>query len=277
MKKRKLLLSFIILILLFFIGKGIFTMLWYGQIYNMKTFNIFYGKPDQEKIDKLVDYDAVIIEPTAFTTEQVNLLKASDVKIFGYVSLMQLENWNDELKEHISPSDYATLHGEKIYIEDWDTYVMDLRESHYREALMWKIKHYIADLELDGIFFDTVDDLDYFFHDDIDIQNQMREGYVKLLKEIKSEYPNMFIIQNRGFDTIKTSSHDYIDGMLWEGFEAKDMRESEWAKNWLSYFKKEQRWGRIKIWTVVTDEESLALSKKYRFPAFMRVGDTYQE
>ncbi|WP_226528017.1 endo alpha-1,4 polygalactosaminidase [Metabacillus niabensis] len=277
MKKRNLLLSFIILILLFFIGKGIFNMLWYGPIYNMKSFSIFYGKPDQEKLDKLADYDAVIIEPTAFTTEQVNLLKASDVKVFGYVSLMQLENWNIELKEHIAASDYATLNGKKIYIKEWDTYVMDLRESHYREALMWKINHYIADKGLDGIFFDTVDDLDYYFHDDIDIQTYMREGYVQLLKDIKSDYPNMLIIQNRGFDTIKTASHTYIDGMLWEGFEAKDITESEWAKNWLTYFKKEQRWGRIQVWTVVTDEESLALSKKHRFPAFMRVGDTYQE
>ncbi|MBU7594441.1 endo alpha-1,4 polygalactosaminidase [Metabacillus halosaccharovorans] len=277
MKKRNLLLSFIILIFLFFIGKGIVNMLWYGPIYNVKTFSIFYGKPDQEKIDKLTDYDAVIIEPTAFTTEQVNLLKASDVKVFGYVSLMQLENWNNELKEHIAASDYATLNGKKIYIKEWDTYVMDLRESHYREALKWKINHYIADNGFDGIFFDTVDDLDYYFHDDIYIQKQMREGYVKLLKDIKSDYPNMLIMQNRGFETIKTASHDYIDGMLWEGFEAKDMTESEWAKNWLTYFKKEQRWGRIKVWTVVTDEESLALSKKHRFPTFMRVGDTYQE
>lgn len=277
MRKRGLLMAIVIVILLFFIGKGIVNMLWYGPIYQINTFSIFYGKPDSEKIEKLANYDAVIIEPTAFTKEQVKLLKQSDVKVFGYVSLMQLENWNDELKEHISPSDYATLHGGKIYIKDWDTYVMDPRESHYREALMWKINHYIADQGMDGIFFDTVDDVDYYFHDHSDIQKGMREGYVKLLKEIKAAYPNMLIVQNRGFDTLKASSHDYLDGMLWEGFEAKDIKESEWAQNWLTYFKKEQRWGRVKVWTVVTDEESLTLSKKHRFPAFLRVGDTYQD
>jgi endo-alpha-1,4-polygalactosaminidase (GH114 family) len=276
MKKSRTFMLVIIILVLFNV-KGTTNMLWYGPIYDIKTFTIFYSKPDRQNLEKLAKNNAVIIEPTAFTTEQVELLKKSDVKCFGYVSLMQLENWNEELKTHISLSDYATLNREKIYLKDWDTYVMDLRESHYREALLWKVKNYIADQGLDGVFFDTVDDLDYYFRDNGEVQNKLRDGYVSLLKEIKEEYPDMLIIQNRGFGTVKASSRNYIDGMLWEGFDSKDIKESEWAKNWLSYFKKEQRLGRVQVWTVVTDEESLKISKRHHFPSFMRIGNTYQE
>ena len=43
---------------------------------------------------------------------------------------------------------------------------MDLREKHYREVLLWKVEKMMTERGLDGIFFDTVDDLDYYFRDD---------------------------------------------------------------------------------------------------------------
>ncbi|TXC81592.1 endo alpha-1,4 polygalactosaminidase [Metabacillus litoralis] len=252
-------------------------MFWYGPLYDVKSFSIFYGNPTEQKVQELKKFDAVILEPTAFSKENITILQESDVKVFGYVSLMQLENWNEELKKHIADSDYAELNGERIYIEEWDTYVMDLRESHYRDALRWKIEKYVTANGLDGVFFDTVDDLDYYFHEDQETQQNMRSGYVSLLEELKSAYPELLILQNRGFDTLKAASKPYIDGVLWEGFEASDLQESEWAKTWLKYFKKEQLIGKVRVLTVVTDEESLKLSEKHRFPAFMRTGGTYQE
>jgi endo-alpha-1,4-polygalactosaminidase (GH114 family) len=277
MKIRKTLFFCMTIILVFFVVKGTINMLWYGPMYDIKSFTIFYGIPDKQKLTNLLEKDAVIIEPSAFTKEDVESLKKSDVKVFGYVSLMQLENWNLELKKHILPSDYARLNDERIYIREWDTYVMDPREKHYREVLLWKINKYIIDRGFDGVFFDTVDDLDYHFIEQKDVQNSMRLSYVSLLEEVKTVKPDLLVLQNRGFDTLKSTSHPYIDGILWEGFDAKDIKGSEWAQTWLKYLRKQQWLGRTRVFSVVSDEESFQLSNKYGFPPFFRQGNTYQE
>jgi polysaccharide biosynthesis protein PelA len=275
--KSKKGLMIILSVLLLLIAGGLLSMYFYGPMFKIKSFQIYYDKIDSQKRQQLLKSDAVIVEPTALSEKDMSTLKAEGIKIFGYVSLMQLENWNEGLKKHIAGSDYAIQEGQRIYINEYDTYVMDLRESHYRDALLWKIEKYVAGQQLDGIFFDTVDDLDYYFHEDKKTQGEMRQGYQQLLEKIKKTYPKLLIIQNRGFETYQSTSRSKIHGLLWEGFEAEDMQTSEWAKNWLDYFKKEQRFGKVRMLTVVTDQKSYELSEKIKFPAFIRKGDTYQD
>lgn len=259
-----------------FLLKGLMALLFYGNLYGVDAFQIFYGKPDQQKLEELAQDDAAIIEATAFSKEQVSFLQKEDVLVFGYVSLMQLENWNGALKKNIVPSDYWMQDGEPLYVADWDTYVMDIREQHYREVLLSKIHSEIAEKQLDGVFFDTVDDLDYYFHEDVTTQKEMRAGYELLLDTVRSAYPDLLIIQNRGFDSYKTVSRKKIDGILWEGYDKQDLEKSAWAQNWQRYLKKEQRFGRVRVFTVVTDEASFLQSQQDHFPAFLRTGNTYQ-
>lgn len=260
----------------YFLLKGLMAVFFYGTLFRVDSFHIFYGHPDQEKLEVLTKQDAAIIEPTAFSKEQVSYLQKENVLLFGYVSLIQLENWNEELKQNIIPSDYWIKEGERLYILDWDTYVMNISEQHYRDVLMHKIRTEIVEKQMDGIFFDTVDDLDYYFRDNPAAENAMRAGYEQLLKDIKSLYPDLLIIQNRGFESYKAVSRKKVDGILWEGFDKQDIENSDWAKNWKNYWKKEQRYGRIRVFTVVSDDESLQQSRRDRFPAFMRTGNTYQ-
>lgn len=260
----------------YFLLKGLMMMFFYGPLFRVDSFQIFYGRPDQGKLEELAQQDAAIIEPTAFTEEHIAFLQKKDVLLFGYVSLMQLENWNTKLKQHVIPSDYWLQEGERLYVPDWDTYVMNIGEQHYRDVLMRKISTEVAGKQLDGIFFDTVDDLDYYFRNDPAAKKAMRAGYKQLLNEVKSAYPNLLIIQNRGFESYKAISRKKVDGILWEGFDKQDIENSDWAQDWRSYWKKEQRFGRVRVFTVVTDDASLQQSKRDHFPAFMRTGNTYQ-
>lgn len=273
---RKVWVSVAAIAVLYILWKGPMMLFFYGPLFRVESFVIFYGHPDDEKIKELEKQDAVILEPTAFTKGETVRLQEKGVKVFGYVSLMQLENWNEELKKDVLPSDYARQNGEKLYVSEWDTYVMNISDSHYREVLMKKIRTEVAGKDLDGVFFDTVDDLDHYFREDAELERAMRDGYRTLLDELASTYPDLLIIQNRGFDSYKTVSRKKVDGILWEGFDHRDVQTSEWAQNWRDYLKKEQRFGRVRVLTVVTDQASFDQSKRDRFPAFMRTGGTYQ-
>jgi len=63
---------------------------------------------------------------------------------------------------------------------------------------------------------------------------------------------------------------------LWENFEANNQEEQKWTNQWITYFKKEQFWGQVKIFTVVTDNPSKLLSKENNFTPFVRSNNTYQ-
>ena len=259
----------------YFLLKGLMAVFLSEPLFQVDSFHIFYGHPDQEKLEELSQQEAAIIEPTAFTKEQISFLQKEDVLLFGYVSLIQLENWNTELKKDVIPSDYWIQEGERLHLAEWDTYVMDISEKHYRDVLMQKIRTEIDGKQLDGIFFDTVDDLDYYFQDDPVAKKMMRAGYKKMLDEINTIYPELLIIQNRGFETYKAVSREKVDGILWEGFDKEELKKSDWAQYWRNYWKKEQRNKQVRVFTVVSDVESLEQSRHDHFPAFMRKGAIY--
>lgn len=259
----------------YFLLKGLIAVFLGEALFQVDSFNIYYGYPDQNKLEELSQHDAVILEPTAFTKEQISFLQKEDVLVFGYVSLVQLENWNKDLKKNVIPSDYWLQEGERLPVAEWDTYIMNISKEHYREVLMHKIETEVSEKNLDGIFFDTVDDIDFYFQDDATAQQAMRTGYAELLKDIEIAYPNMLIIQNRGFESYKTVSRKKVDGILWEGYDKEELKKSNWAQYWRNYLKKEQRARHVQVFTVVTDEESLQQSNRDHFPAFMRTEDTY--
>ncbi|TWT00164.1 endo alpha-1,4 polygalactosaminidase [Planomicrobium sp. CPCC 101079] len=260
----------------YFLLRGLIAVFLSASLFQVESFHIFYGHPDQDKLQELSYQDAAIIEPTAFTKKQISFLQEKDVLLFGYVSLVQLENWNKELKKDVLPSDYRLVEGERLHVADWDTYVMDISKQHYRDVLMNKITTEIAEKQMDGVFFDTVDDLDYYFLDDPAAEKAMRAGYKQLLEEVKTAYPDLLIIQNRGFDSYKAVSRGKVDGILWEDFDKKELKKSKWAQKWRNYWKKEQSAGHVRVFTVVSDDESLQQSNRDGFPAFMRTEDSYQ-
>ena len=265
-----------LLIILFVLGKALSSLVWSNPLSHVKNFRIFYGTPTVEIIHSISKNDLAIIESVAFSNPDLELLKKSNTTLFGYVSLMELENWNAKLKEHVVEEDYIKQNGKRLYIEQWDTYIMDIREPHYRDVLLWKIDQMIVKRELDGIFFDTVDDLEYYFSSDPQLVKDMQLAYVTLLEEIEQRYPKLLIIQNRGFQTYKEETHSYIDGVLWEDFQANNPKEQSWTNEWITYFKKEQSSKRVKLLTVVMDENSEKLSEFHHFTPFFRSKNTYQ-
>lgn len=260
---------------IYFLLKGLIAVFLGEALFQVDSFDIYYGHPDQDKLEELSQHDAVIIEPTAFTKEQISFLQKEDVLVFGYVSLVQLENWNKDLKKDVISSDYWLKEGERLPVAEWDTYIMNISKKHYRDVLMHKIETEVSEKSLDGIFFDTVDDIDFYFQDDAVAQKAMRSGYAGLLEDIETAYPTMLIIQNRGFSSYKSVSRKKVDGILWEGYDKEELKESNWAQYWRNYLKKEQRARHVQVFTVVTDEESFQQSKRDHFPAFMRTENTY--
>ncbi|PFN28156.1 endo alpha-1,4 polygalactosaminidase [Bacillus cereus] len=239
---------------------------------NVQSYKIYYGEANEQVIERLSKYDMVIIEPYAFTKEQIQQLKKSGTVVLGYVSVLELEAWH---KSQVVESDYYYRDGKKMKIEQWDTYIMNLADDHYRSIVVNKVKQQIIGKGIDGVFLDTAGDIDDYFYDQPATQEKFRGAYVNLLKEIKSLDSNLFLIQNWGFETIKSISLNFIHGVLWEDFNKQVIAKDEWSQNWMRYFK--QQSNKVVTFTVTPDN----ISKKYAsingFVATMNPNDIYDK
>lgn len=235
-------------------------------------FKIYYGEATEQAIKELSTYDLVVIEPYAFTKEQIQRIRANHTKVMGYVSIMELET------AHISQvkkSDYFYYKNQKWEIPQWNTYIMDISKTHYRNILLKKVKNQIVKKEMDGVFLDTVGDIDDLFYNKLQLQKKFRKAYMTFLSEVKSANPNMLLIQNWGFDTLKSTSISKIDGILWEDFNRKIVSNDEWSQKWITYFKQQKK--NLTTFTVTPDNKSKAYSMKNGFIPTINSNDVYNE
>lgn len=246
-----------------------------SSLTEVKNFSIYYDWPSKKKLKELRSYDLVIIAPHAYSKEQISYLQAGGTIVLGYISLMQLESWNVPFVSNVQEADYYLQDGKKIYIKQWDTYIMDIRKTHYRQLLMDQINIDIVSKGMDGVFFDTVDDIDYYLHKRDEEQSVFRAAYQALLAEIKNQDSSLLLMQNRGFDTLKAGSEPFIDALLWESFSYSKLKDSGWGQKWIRYLEEKDRTKELAVFSTVTDKESAQYSKKFKFTSFTKVNGSY--
>jgi polysaccharide biosynthesis protein PelA len=245
---------------------------------NVSNYKIYYGEVNDQIIEGLKAYDLAIIEPHEFTKEQVEAINASGTITLGYMSIMELENWNESFVEKVLESDYYYKNNlEKVYIGKWDTYIMDISQPHFRQIILEEIEEEIMAKGFKGIFLDTVGDIDDYFHDQPREHKKLRDGYITLLKEIKKQNKEWLLVQNWGFDTYKQASKAYVNGVLWEGFSKDRIQHDKWSQKWIDYFHVEKSKGKLALFTVSPNANGSKYSRKLGFISYLNENDIYNE
>jgi polysaccharide biosynthesis protein PelA len=268
-------------IVILFLASSLFILSSFGPVRNplskVENYTIYYGEVDQDILDELSNYQLVIMEPLQLTKDQAQFLRNKGTIVLGYISLMELEKWNKPFVEKVIEEDYYLRNNEKIYIETWDTYIMDISKDHYQSLLMDEIKEEIIGKELDGVFFDTIGDIDDYFHEEPQAQKRLRAGYIKLIEEIQSANPDLLLVQNWGFETYQTSSFPYVDGLLWEDFKESKLTNSKWGQKWISYFKKQEKLRRLAVFTVAPSKLDMKYSMDHGFTSYPNEDNHYSD
>lgn len=169
----------------------------------------------------------VIVEPRIITGEQVLKLKSYQAQVYGYTSIIE-QNINNSSFSHLEDSSFYMPDGNKIKHEKWESFYMDIRENSYQKFLNVEIKNEIIEKNFDGVFFDTVGDIDDASWNEYD-KLMMRRSYTVFLKNLKAKYNNLKIIQNWGIHTAYKHSSNFIDGLMWEGFSFELLNSDEWS------------------------------------------------
>ncbi len=232
------------------------------------TYRIYYNKIDNEIISQMSNYDINIVEALFFNSNNVETIhSSSSSKLIGYISLVEIGSWDSAIIKLLNENDYLLdENNNKILDLNGNNYLGNLSSSHYREVLLNVIQTRIADKNMDGVFFDTLDWIDYYLNNEL-LYSQLSEGYKSFLLEFKNRFPSLMIIQNRGFESYKNFSNKYIDGLLWENFNSPYINNSKEEvsefKNLTKIIKKAKT--AIYVISFINEEENRNIAKKYNW------------
>jgi len=213
-------------------------------------------------------YDINIVESLFFNSNNVETIHtSSSSKLIGYISLVEIGSWDSELITLLNENDYLLdENNNKILDLNGKNYLGNLSSSHFREVLLNVIQTRIVDKNMDGVFFDTLDWIDYYLNNEL-LYSQLSDGYKSFLLEFKNRFPSLMIIQNRGFESYKNFSKKYIDGLLWENFNSPYINNSKEDisefKNLTKVIKKAKT--AIYVISFINEEENRNIAKKYNW------------
>ncbi len=201
-----------------------------------KEYGVFLGI-NRGEISKLDEYQLVVIEPTEFTKEDINILHAEGKKVYAYLNIGAIEDYRPYYEdfEDISLSEYENWEDERwvdVSSKDWQQFILDDLAKNYIE------------MGFDGFFLDNAD---VYYHYPTE---ESFEGLLNILKGLR-EYDVKLIIN--GGDVfvkrcIQENVHNLFDGVNQEtvftriDFDKKkyykrEKSDTEYLKDYLSVVK----------------------------------------
>ncbi|MGE7091487.1 endo alpha-1,4 polygalactosaminidase [Lysinibacillus sp. NPDC048646] len=220
--------------------------------------------------------DLVIVEPIEMQQPYIEAAQEHGTLIFGYINAMEADTWNETLYNQLQEIDFYTdEYGEKMYFAEWDSYLMDMTSSHYQNLLLEEIQKQIVDKGLDGVFLDTVGNIDSFLPPKEQVQQN--EAMLTFIKKIKQQFNGLSIAQNWGFQTLADYTAPYIDFVMWENFSYKVVGEDDWSlEKMKQLIQLREKFG-TQVMTIGFNDEtqSRALAEKHHFKFFYNPAGSY--
>lgn len=153
-----------------------------------KAYGVFVGL-NRNKIEKLYNYEQVIIDAQGYTKSDIKKLHKKGVKVYSYLNIGSLETYRSYYNKY---KKYCL----KQY-DNWeDEYWIDVSKRQWRSFIVNKIAKKINNKGVDGFFIDNADV--YYLYP----KKEIYSGVKSILKQLKSRY-NKEIIINGGDTFVK--------------------------------------------------------------------------
>ncbi len=166
---------------------------------------VFYGA--DLPLEMLAKYQRVILEPDNTTVEELTFLKKKGVSVYAYLSIGEVgsaRTWSSQLDKT------WTLGVNK----GWNSAVMDLNSKGWRDYLIEQRMESLWQKGFRGFFLDTMDSYQLIAKTPSALKLQ-KQGMVKLIRKISSEFSGVYLIFNRGFEVLDEVAN-LADGLVVE-------------------------------------------------------------
>ncbi|MCB2292361.1 endo alpha-1,4 polygalactosaminidase [Clostridium algoriphilum] len=192
---------------------------------NIKNFSLFYGIGNSEELSK---YDLTIVEPLGQNEISVKEMQAKGTLVIAYVSVVEIIEAFPHYK-FLREEDFLKIDNNRVMNKEFNTYLINLKSERWISILMHHIGNLILNSNYDGIFLDTMGDVEFSVFNEQQ-QESLICGAVDFITKIREQYEDIIIIQNNGFNKLIESTFNFIDGVCWENPRLWDINNSDWIK-----------------------------------------------
>jgi hypothetical protein len=178
---------------------------------NAQSFVVFYGHGQAEAMSQ---YDIAIVEPAGQTEQTLKEMKEAGTLVIAYISITEVPEY-DPLKKLLRVSDYLMINGTPIKNLEYNTMIADLRSRNWIGLLLHRISGYIRNSGYDGIFMDTISNVEWPVLP-AGVRAEQQSAALEIVKKIRSLHPKHLIVQNNGLESLCYDTAPFIDGICWE-------------------------------------------------------------
>ncbi|MDF2606153.1 MAG: hypothetical protein K0S34_343 [Bacillales bacterium] len=189
------------------------------------SYTLYYG---HGRGNELALFDIAIIDSKGHTSDEINKLKLQNTLVITYLSIFEVSPHEPIFKE-LTEEDFWIVDGEPVKNKAYGTYLVSLNSKKWLNYLLHEVKRQLVVLETDGIFLDTIGDIENYGLP-YNLRQQQLKGVVNFLYALKMLYPNHLFIQNNGLEEVCLHTAMYIDGICWENPPFNLNESEEWVK-----------------------------------------------
>lgn len=249
-----------------------------NPVEEIENFKFYYSAGSEQIVEKMKQKDLVVVEPLTMQQSYIEEAQQSGTLMYGYISSMEVASWNQDLMGRLREEAYFhNQNGNRHHIAQWDSYLMDITNKHYQNVLLAEIEKQVVDKGLNGVFLDTVGDVEAYHSDRPEVMKEQQKGMEQFMQRVKQRFPELSIAQNWGFNTLENYTAEYVDFFLWENFSASNIEGSEWYANKIDQLNRVQAEHGIEVLTVSYEDKaaSKSIAEKNGFKIIHHPAGTY--
>ena len=197
-----------------------------NRLAQIKNYAVYYGPG---RLGALEKYYMVIVEPKGHNEESINRLRSRGTIVIAYVSVVEIPQGGSP-GNFLKNDDLLKVDGRTIENKKFDTVLADLRSKRWKNLLIHHIGDLLFNKGYNGVFLDTIGDIEYDCIPRVDQDLLLREA-VHLIHQIRSLFKDAIIIQNNGLSKLIYFTKDVIDGVCWENPPVICKKGRKWAQS----------------------------------------------
>lgn len=224
------------------------------------NYALYYGFGRAEELSR---FDIAIIEPKGVSKEEIKYIQSKNTLVLTYVSIIEVHPSEGIFKE-LQAEDFLLVDGERVTNDEYGTYLVNLQSKKWVNYLLKQVRNHFNQLDSDGIFMDTIGDIEMTGIPETVRQEQLT-AIMNLLYALRMLYPNHLFIQNNGLNTVCLTTAPYIDGICWENPPLNLLESKLWVEVILERLNQlKEKYG-IKVFLLL--EESVETERRGYFKA----------
>jgi hypothetical protein len=175
----------------------------------IRSLAVYYGKGAEQVLSS---FELVVVHPDNLKREAVEYLRSKGTRVLAYVSALEIP------RDPQNPVPVSSLRvgGVPLVQSEFNNWILDPRHERVR-ARLYGLGEQIADIGFDGIFLDTIGDVEDR-RIPPDLRAVLAPAAAHLVAGLSEEVGVGSIVQNWGLYDLLPLTAPYLDGVCWENF-----------------------------------------------------------